>query len=146
MSPSLLRPQGYLSPAEALQVAQQAPTILKGNPKAFSSSPLVSLFAAQETPELWIIYENLLLACLRTGDDDSAHKCLERLVLRFGDDNERIVALKGLMKEAEAQHSGELEKVLNEYDQILAAIGNGGTNIVSISSRGLGPTRLTNIF
>jgi len=132
MSPSLLRPHGHLSPAEALQLAQQAPTILQSNPKAFSSSPLVSLFTAQETPELWIIYENLLLACLRTGDDDSAHKCLERLTLRFGDENERIMALKGLMKEAGAQHLGELEMVLKEYDQILAEIGNGGTNIVSI--------------
>jgi ER membrane protein complex subunit 2 len=132
MTPSLLRPQSHLSPGEARQIAQQAIPILKSNPKAFSSSPLLSLFSAQETPELWIIYENLLLACLRTSDDESAHKCLERLVLRFGDDNERIMALKGLVKEAEAQHSGELEKILNEYDQILAAIGNGGTNIVSL--------------
>jgi hypothetical protein len=131
MAPSLLRPQAQLSPAEALQLAQQAPTILRSNPKAFSSSPLSFLFSSSETPELWMIYENLLLACLRTGDDRSAHEFLERLVLRFGDDNQRIMAMKGLVREAEAANNGELETVLKEYDEILAAVGDGGTNIVS---------------
>ncbi|KAF9881307.1 kinetoplast-associated protein kap [Colletotrichum karsti] len=126
MAPSLVRPQGHLSPAEALELAQQAPTILRNNPKAFSSSPLVSLFSASETPETWIIYENLLLACLRTGDSQAAHQCLERLVIRFGDDNERIMAFKGLVKEAEADNDGELVQVLKEYETIL---GQNATNI-----------------
>lgn len=73
-------------------------------------------------------YENLLLSCLRTGDERSAHECLERLVKRFGDDNERIMAFKGLVKEADASNNAELEKILKEYDEILA-INN--TNIVS---------------
>ncbi|KAF4455239.1 hypothetical protein F53441_2389 [Fusarium austroafricanum] len=126
MAPSLTRPQGQLSPAEALQLAQQAPTILKGNPKAFSVSPLVSLFSAAETAELWTIYENLIITCLRTGDDDSAHQCLERLVLRFGGENERVMALKGLIKEAEATNNNELQEVLKEYEDILQ---QDGTNI-----------------
>ncbi|KAF0331550.1 kinetoplast-associated protein KAP [Colletotrichum asianum] len=126
MAPSLVRPQGHLSPAEALELAQKAPTILRNNPKAFSSSPLVSLFSASETPEIWIIYENLLLACLRTGDGQAAHQCLERLVIRFGDDNERIMAFKGLVKEAEADNDGELVQVLKEYETIL---GQNATNI-----------------
>ncbi|KAK1844888.1 tetratricopeptide repeat domain-containing protein [Colletotrichum chrysophilum] len=126
MAPSLVRPQGHLSPAEALELAQKAPTILRNNPNAFSSSPLVSLFSASETPEIWIIYENLLLACLRTGDGQAAHQCLERLVIRFGDDNERIMAFKGLVKEAEADNDGELVQVLKEYETIL---GQNATNI-----------------
>ncbi|WKT43388.1 Tetratricopeptide-like helical domain superfamily [Fusarium oxysporum f. sp. vasinfectum] len=112
MVPSLTRPQGQLSPAEALHLAQQAPIILKRNPKAFSASPLVSLFSAAETPELWTIYENLIITCLRTGDDDSAHLCLERLLLRFGDENERVMALKGLIKEAEATNNSELQEYI----------------------------------
>jgi hypothetical protein len=129
MAPSLARPQGHLSPAEAMQLAQQAPEILRNNPKAFSSSPLQSLFSASETPELWIIYENLLLSCLRTGDEQAAHQCLERLVLRFGDDNERIMAFKGLVKEAEADNDGEMAQILKEYETIL---GSNPTNVVSV--------------
>lgn len=129
MAPSLVQPQGHLSPAEALHLAQQAPTILRSNPKAVSASPLQFLFSAPETAELWTIYENLLLTCLRTGDDAAAHQCLERLVLRFGDKNERVMALKGLVKEAEASNPSELEKVLIEYDLLLE---EDGANIVSI--------------
>lgn len=131
MSRFLTRPQGELTPAEALQLAQQAPIILQNNPKAFSSSPLVSLFTAAETPELWVIYENLLLACCRTGDTNAAHQCLERLVLRFGDDNERVMAFKGLVKEAIADNQGELVQILKEYETIL---GPSATNIVSLSA------------
>ena len=119
MAPSLLRPQGVFKPEDALKLAQQAPLILRSNPKAFSSSPLTSLFTAAESTEIWIIYENLLMACLRTGDDTSAHECLERLVRRFGDENPRIMALKGLVKEAEAETDGALAEVLREYEDIL---------------------------
>ncbi|TDZ32247.1 TPR repeat protein oca3 [Colletotrichum spinosum] len=126
MAPSLIRPQGHLSPAEVLELAQQAPTILRNNPKAFSSSPLISLLSAAETPEIWIIYENLLVACLRTGDSQAAHQFLERLVIRFGNDNERIMAFKGLVKEADADNDGELVQVLKEYETIL---GQNATNI-----------------
>ncbi|KAF7546164.1 hypothetical protein G7Z17_g8637 [Cylindrodendrum hubeiense] len=119
MAPSLLQPQGHLSPAETLKLAQQAPDILRRNPKAISASPLLSLFSAPETADLWTIYENLLLSCLRTGDDESAHHCLERLVLRFGDNNERLMAFKGLVKEAEASNHNELLAVLKEYEDIL---------------------------
>lgn len=72
-------------------------------------------------------YENLLLSCLRTGDEQAARKCLERLVARFGEDNERVMALNGLAKEAAADNDGALERVLKEYDAILA---ENNTNIV----------------
>lgn len=126
MSSSLLRPPTNLPPAIALQVSQQAPRILKNSPGAVSTSALQSIFSASETPELWITYENLLLSCLRTGDEQSAHECLARLVNRFGDDNERIMALVGFMKEADAKDNAMLEVILKEYEQILA---NNPTNI-----------------
>jgi hypothetical protein len=128
MAPSLLHPPSHLSPAEALQLSQLAPTVLRNLPQSVSASPLLSLFSAPETPELWITYENLLLSCLRTGDEESAHKCLERLIRRFGDDNERMMALKGLIKEVGAENNAALEVVLKEYDAILDAEPN---NIVS---------------
>jgi len=131
MTPSLLRPQAYLSNKEVLELAQQAPNILRNNPKAFSTSPLVSLFTASETPELWMIYENLLIACLRTGDDQSAFEILERLIQRFGGENERIMALKGLAKEAKAGNNAELEAILKEYDSLLSGQAESETNIVS---------------
>ncbi|POR33366.1 Tetratricopeptide repeat domain-containing protein [Tolypocladium paradoxum] len=124
MAPSLLEPQGHLSPAEALQLAQRAPEILRSNPKAFSASPLQSLFSAPETANLWTMYENLMLSCLRAGDDTAAHQCLERLVIRFGDKDERILALKGLVKEAEATSNSDLEEVLEEYDALLEQNGS----------------------
>lgn len=76
-------------------------------------------------------YENLLLSCLRTGDEKAAHACLDRLLKRFGDDNERIMAFTGLVKEAEALDDAALEQVLKEYDGILA---ENNTNIVSMTT------------
>ncbi|KAI0873633.1 tetratricopeptide [Hypoxylon argillaceum] len=119
MSSSLLHPPSHLPPATALRHSQQAPNILENSPGAISTSILQSVLSASETQELWTVYENLLLSCLRTGDDESAHQCLGRLVNRFGDDNERIMALKGLLKEATAADNAALDIVLQEYDQIL---------------------------
>lgn len=129
MAPSLLHPPSHLSPAQALELSQHAPTLLRRNPKAISSSPLASLFSAPESTELWIIYENLLLSCLRTGDEEAANECIDRLVKRFGQDNERIMAFMGLVKEAEASNDADREKILKEYDEILA---ENDTNIVSV--------------
>lgn len=90
---------------------------------------MASLFSTSESPDLWLKYENLLLSCLRTGDEHAAHQCLDRLVARFGENNERVLALQGLVKEADANNNGALEKVLKEYDTILA---ENETNIVSL--------------
>ncbi|KAH8664293.1 hypothetical protein BX600DRAFT_297208 [Xylariales sp. PMI_506] len=116
---SLLRPPSHLSPAAALQLSQQAPKIIENAPGAISPSIAQSVFSASESPETWTVYENLILSCLRTGDDQSAHQCLGRLINRFGEDNERIMALIGLLKEAEAEDNATLEIVLKEYEQIL---------------------------
>lgn len=60
-----------------------------------------------------------MIACLQTGDDEAANECLERIVVRFGDAHDRVLALKGLVKEATASNNSELEKVLEEYDALL---------------------------
>ncbi|XDG02055.1 hypothetical protein ABKA04_001670 [Annulohypoxylon sp. FPYF3050] len=132
MSSSLLHPPSHLPPGTALQLSQEAPGILANSTGAVSSSFFQSILSAPETPELWITYENLLLSCLRTGDDESAHQCLGRLVNRFGDDNERIMALKGILKEADADGPATLDTVLKEYDQILQ---DNPTNIPIIKRR-----------
>ena len=138
MAPSLIHPPSHLSPAEALHLSQQAPTVLQSLPAYVSSSPLFALFSAKETPDVWIKYENLLLSCLRTGDERSAHQCLERLVTRFGAKNERVMALEGLLKEAGARDNAELEEVLKEYDEILS---QDGTNVVSLWAPKAGQTK-----
>jgi hypothetical protein len=120
MNSSLLHPPAHLPPAVALQLSQQAPSILRNSPSSISSYSLSSLWSAAETPELWTTYENLMLSCLRTGDEQSAHFCLERLTERFGADNERLMALKGLFQEAIANDDAALKQVLEQYDSILA--------------------------
>lgn len=60
-----------------------------------------------------------MLSCLRTGDEHSAHMCLERLTERFGAENERLMALRGLFQEAIAKDDEALKKVLKEYDSML---------------------------
>ncbi|KAI4868348.1 tetratricopeptide [Hypoxylon rubiginosum] len=132
MSSSLLHPPSHLSPAIALHHSQEAPSILGSSTGAISTSLFQSLLSAPETAELWTIYENLLLSCLRTGDDDSAHQCLGRLVNRFGNDNERIMALKGLLKEADANDAATLDVISKEYDQILQ---DNPTNIPILKRR-----------
>ncbi|KAK5630737.1 hypothetical protein RRF57_006452 [Xylaria bambusicola] len=128
MSSSLLHPPSHLPPTTVLRHSQQAPSILEKSPGDISTSVLQSMLSTSETQELWTVYENLLLSCLRTGDDEAAHQCLGRLVNRFGNDNERIMALKGLLKEATATDNATLELVLQEYEQFLQ---ENPSNIVS---------------
>ncbi|KAI1818050.1 tetratricopeptide [Poronia punctata] len=118
MSSSLLQPPGQLPPATALKLSEQAPDIYRKQPSG-SASALSSLLLTTETQESWTVYENLFLSCLRTGHDETAQQCLLQLVDRFGEDNERIMALKGLFKEAAAVDDVQLEAILREYEQIL---------------------------
>lgn len=91
----------------SLRLSQQAPAILD------STKP-------KDTAEHYGQMEQLLLACLRTGDDHSAQVCLDRLSQRFGPSNERIMALRGLYQEATAKDPSALEKCLEDYDKILS--------------------------
>lgn len=70
-----------------------------------------------------------MLSCLRTGDEESAHLCLKRLTERFGDDNARLMALRGLFQEAVAKDDAALKQVLGEYERIMK---EDPSNIVSI--------------
>ena len=121
MAPSVLYPPSQLSPGSALALSQQAPAVLR------STAASSALFLAPEKPELWMQYENLIVSCLRTGDEAAANQCLRRLLARFGPENERVQALNGLIKEAEAANNGELEEVLKEYNELLS---ENDTNIV----------------
>lgn len=133
MAPSLRHPPSYLSPAAALKLSKKAPEVLGSSPNSVSASPFNLLLSNSGTADSWMQYENLLLSCLRTGDEESARHCLARLEARFGDENERVMALRGLVKEAAADGNGALEKVLKEYDAILA---QNNTNIVCDPYRG----------
>lgn len=105
-------------PQSSLQLAQEAPAFLRSQPATQPVFPL-SLFSSPETPEKWINYEQLLLACLRTGDDKSAEVCLERLTTRFGPANERVMGLRGIFQEAVAEDKRALENILDEYEKVL---------------------------
>lgn len=65
------------------------------------------------------MYENLLYSCLRTGDDKVAHFFLEKLAGRFGQNDERVMGLRGLYQEAMAEEDSALLQILHEYDEIL---------------------------
>ena len=103
---------------EALSLSQKTTQYLQ----KYSSSNLpipIPFLSSSESVELWASYEKLLLSCLRTGDDKGAHMCLEKLIQRFGADNERVMGLRGLYQEAIADGDAALEKILQEYNQVL---------------------------
>lgn len=104
----------------ALHLAQQAPAIL--------GQESGSVSASKDTADYYARIEQLLLACLRTGDDQTAQTCLNRLSLRFGPSNERIMGLRGLYEEATAKDQAALEKCLQEYDTTLS---QSPVNVVS---------------
>lgn len=116
-----------LNPGAALRLSQEASVFLKKYHYPLPTFPL-SLASASENPDKWGTCEQLFLACLRTGDDKSAHLCLDRLTERFGPSNEKIMGLRGLYQEATAKDVASLEKVLSEYETILS---ENPVNVVS---------------
>ena len=120
MATSLLEPPSNTSPQIALQLSQQASTFLKSQSSWLSSLPYpLNLLINTESQEKWQTYENIFIACLRTGDNESAHLCLEELTDRFGKANDRVVALQGLYQEATAKNDGELQEVMKGYEEVL---------------------------
>ncbi|KAJ5097573.1 Tetratricopeptide-like helical [Penicillium angulare] len=99
----------------ALRLSQQAPGLL-GNGSKNTTPSSSSTGTAEEYGQI----EQLFLACLRTGDDQSAQACLDRLSLRFGPSNERVMGLQGLYQEATAKDRSALEKCLKGYENILS--------------------------
>ncbi|EXJ65001.1 hypothetical protein A1O7_01340 [Cladophialophora yegresii CBS 114405] len=105
-------------PASALQIAQGAASILAKSSSVSTTFP-ASMFNTADSAELWDDLEQLLYACLRTGDDKSAFLCVERLSQRFGATNERVMALRGLYQEATAPDEAAGRKILEDYARIL---------------------------
>lgn len=105
-------------PATVLSLSQKAAsTLSKSSLK--TKSQLLSIVSAIEEPSEWAELEQIFHACLRSGDDESAHLCLERLSKRFGVDNHRIMALRGLYQEAQAGSEEDARRVLQDYNKIV---------------------------
>lgn len=104
---------------EALASSQQASRYIDSSGSATTLASFLFSFA-NESPEQWSRYENLLFSCLRTGDDKTAHVFVEKLASRFGANDERVMGLRGLYQEAMAEDDSALLQMLHEYDEILA--------------------------
>lgn len=104
----------------ALSLSQQATQHLTKHASTGSSIVPIPFVSYPESADLWNDYEKLLLSCLRTGDDKAAHRCLEKLIDRFGATNERVMGLRGLYQEAVAEDDAALARILEEYEQVLA--------------------------
>lgn len=105
-------------PATILSLSQKAQSLLSKS-SLKPKSQLLAIVSAVEEPLEWSELEQVFLACLRSGDDKSAHLCLERLTQRFGATNYRIMALRGLYQEAKADDEVELRRILQGYNEIL---------------------------
>lgn len=119
MSSLVLSSPSQLSVSDALRISRQAPTLLNPSFGLFSLFPF-SLLPGAESLDKWATYEHLLLACLRTRNDQSARLCLEKLTDRFGSSNERVQGLWGMYEEAVAEDDAALEKILQRYESTLA--------------------------
>ena len=106
------------SHSKALELARKAPRYLEQQ-KTGQLLGFIPFLSSTESTGLWMTYEKLILSCLRTGDEKSAHLCLERLIKRFGTSNERVMGLRGLYQEAVAANAVELGAVLHEYEGLL---------------------------
>lgn len=106
--------------AEALGLSQQTAQHLQKHASTGLTTIPIPFLSYPESTELWLTYERLLLSCLRTGDDKEAHRCLEKLIDRFGSTNERVMGLRGLYQEAVAKNDAALDRILKEYNEVLA--------------------------
>lgn len=127
MSVDLVHPPPNISPETALRISQNAPPIINSSKSALPW-PL-SMLSADDSPDKWTQYENLYVSCLRTGDDTSARIILDKLVERFGESNERVMAYQGMWAEAKADSEADVKEVLKEYG---AALEEDPTNSVGL--------------
>ena len=125
LNPSFKQPN-----SDALSLSQQTTDHLQKHAYTGVTPFSIPFVSHPESTELWLKYETLMLSCLRTGDDQAAHRCLEKLIDRFGATNERVMGLRGLYQEAVARDDAALRKILQEYDEVLA---EDPTNTVSLS-------------
>jgi hypothetical protein len=104
--------------SEALRTSQIALKVIESQP-SFLSTAVSQVFGKAEDARQWQHYEELLVACLKAGDGKSAQAILQRLIARFGANNERVMGLRGMYQEAVASDPASLEAVLREYNEIL---------------------------
>ena len=108
----------HADPTTVLELSQKASTLLSKS-SLKTKSQLLSVVSAVEEPTEWAELEQVFLATLRSGDDETAHLCLERLSQRFGANNQRVMALRGLYQEAEAKNEEDVRRVLQSYNRII---------------------------
>ena len=106
--------------SKALSLSQRTDQYLQKYASTGTWTIPIPLISYPESTDVWLMYEKLLLSCLRAGDDKAAHICLEKLIDRFGGTNERVMGLRGLYQEAVAGDDASLERILKEYDEALA--------------------------
>ncbi|EEP82132.1 predicted protein [Uncinocarpus reesii 1704] len=108
-----------LSDNEALlDLSRRATSFLTAHPPGLSRLPSF-LFGKPETPQLWMDYEDVLLASLAAGNDKSSLESLNRITSRFGSTNDRVIGLQGLCDEALTESDEALENVLEGYETVL---------------------------
>ena len=105
---------------EALNLSQQTARYLHKHASTGTLTMPIPFLSHSESTDVWLMYEKLFLSCLCTGDDKAAFNCLEKLIDRFGPTNERVMGLRGLYQEAVAKDDTALERVLQEYNEVLA--------------------------
>lgn len=118
MALDLVHPSPNISPETALHISQQAPPLLKSS---LSLPWPLSIFTADDSQDKWTTFENLYVSCLRTGDDKSARQLLDKLVERFGEKNERVMAYQGMWAESRIASDKDFVNVLKEYGDALDA-------------------------
>ena len=113
--------------AQALSMSQTAPQNLQRQTTSIQKASIFAGLINGESLDSWSKIENFLLSCLQTGDDKSALASLERLINRFGAENERVAALRGIYQEAVAEDDTALFKVLKDYETLMR---DSPTNLV----------------
>ena len=119
---------------EALSLSQQTAQYLQKHAFTGTLTVPIPFFSLPESTDVWLMYEKLLLSCLRTGDDKAAFNCLEKLIDRFGATNERVMGLRGIYQESVAKDDVALERVLQEYNEVLV---EDASNTVGVSTMGV---------
>ena len=104
---------------EALSLSQQTAQYLQNHASTGTSTVPIPYFSIPESTDVWVMHEKLFVSCLRTGDDKAAFKCLEKLIDRFGATNERVMGLRGIYQEAVAKDDAALERILQEYNEVV---------------------------
>jgi len=84
-------------------VAKHGILVLKHNPSSLGA-------------DVWNAYEQVLMACLDTGNIEHAYHCYAKLNAQFPDSG-RVQRLEGMIKEAEGDYDGALKVYEKRLEQ-----------------------------